>query len=290
MRFRALIAVWIALCARGWPAHAQESQRKPYVLRGVVEQVDTSSKRLSVANEPISGGMGAMTMSYKLDADAVLSRVKPGDRITAKFYEGDMTLYDVQVLSDSQAAKNSAPAEQGLRLEDFERMALRNNPTVAQVEANVRVAAGFARQAGLYPNPTVGYYADEVRGGYTGGGKQGGFISQTIVTGGKLRAARRVADTLTKQSETSGKVQRLRVLNNIRSMFYQVLGDQRLLDVRRNLAKLASDATETSHQLANVGQADRPDVCKLRWNSSNPLWLSVWRSRTWERPGECWRR
>jgi cobalt-zinc-cadmium efflux system outer membrane protein len=32
------------------------------------------------------------------------------------------------------------------------------------------------------------------------------------------------------------------------------------VDVRQNLAKLAADATQTSHQLANVGQADRPDV------------------------------
>jgi cobalt-zinc-cadmium efflux system outer membrane protein len=43
-------------------------------------------------------------------------------------------------------------------------------------------------------------------------------------------------------------------------MFYQVLAGQRLVDVRQNLAKLAADATQTSHQLANVGQADRPDV------------------------------
>lgn len=99
-----------------------------------------------------------------------------------------------------------------------------------------------------------------MRGGYSGGGKQGGFISQTIVTGGKLRAARRVADLLTKEAETSGEVQRLRILNNVRMMFYQVLADQRLVEVRQNLAKLAADATQTSHQLANVGQADRPDV------------------------------
>ncbi len=148
----------------------------------------------------------------------------------------------------------------GLRLEDLERLALASNPTIAQVQANVRVSAGLARQAGIYPNPTVGYYADEVRGGYSGGGKQGGFISQTIVTGGKLGAARRVAELFTQQAETAGEVQRLRILNNVRTTFYQVLAGQRLVDVRQNLAKLAADATQTSHQLANVGQADRPDV------------------------------
>src|SRR4051794_22349508 len=106
--------------------------------------------------------MGAMTMNYKVESDAVLRRVKAGDRITAKYYEGDLTLFDVQV-----EASTSAPAEQvkaqGLRLDDLERMALANNPTIAQVEANVRVAGGLARQASLYPNPTVGYYGDEIR-------------------------------------------------------------------------------------------------------------------------------
>src|SRR3984893_1822026 len=165
------------------------------------------------------------------------------------------------IIPVAQAQQSDHAASQGgMRLEELEQMALANNPTVAQVQATLRIAAGLARQAGLYPNPTVGYYGDEIRGGYLGGGKQGAFISQTIVTGGKLRAARRVAELLTQEAETAGEVQRLRILNNVRTMFYQVLADQRLVEVRQNLAKLAADATQTSYQLANVGQADRPDV------------------------------
>lgn len=240
-------------------AVAQPSERKSSTLRGTVEQVNISARRLTVANEPVPGGMGAMTMNYAVDKEEVLGRVKTGDRITAKMFEGEMTLYEVQVLP-AAGGVSPAPSGAGLRLEELERMALANNPTLAQVQANVRVSAGLARQAGLYPNPTVGYYGDEIRGGYTGGGKQGGFVSQTIVTGGKLRAARRVADLLTQQAETTGEVQRLRILNNVRIVFYQVLADQRLVEVRQNLAKLAADATQTSYQLSNVGQADRPDV------------------------------
>jgi hypothetical protein len=37
----------------------------------------------------------------------------------------------------------------GVRLEDLEQMALANNPTTAQVRANLRVADGLIRQAGL---------------------------------------------------------------------------------------------------------------------------------------------
>jgi cobalt-zinc-cadmium efflux system outer membrane protein len=145
-------------------------------------------------------------------------------------------------------------------LEDLEQMALVQNPTIAQAEANLRASAALTKQAGLYPNPTVGYYGDEIRGGAINGGKQGGFVSQTIVLGGKLHAARRLADIEASEAATSAGMQRLRIQNNVRAMFYQVLAAQRLVEVRENLAKLTTDATQTSRQLGNVGQADRPDI------------------------------
>ena len=253
-----LAAVALALAFLLPPVHAQQPARKSYNVRGKVEQVDLETKRLTVNNEPIAGWMGAMTMAYKVSNEDVLRRLKPGDQITAKVYDGDFTLYDVTAVPQAGgpgAAKGPAP-----RLEDLEQMALANNPTVAQVQANLRAAAGLARQAGLYPNPTVGYYGDEIRGGASRGGKQGGFVSQTIVLGDKLRAARRVAELQANQVETSGEVQRLRILNNVRALFYQVLAAQRLVEVRQNLARLAGDTVQTSLQLANVGQADRPDI------------------------------
>ena len=241
--------------------YAQQGDKKGFTFRGKVEQVNTSTKRLTVHNEPIEGWMGEMTMGFAVDNDDVFNRVKAGDQITAMVYKGDFTLHDVQVVpSGNAAATPSAATQDGMRLEELEQMALANNPTVAQVQANLRVAAGLVRQAGLYPNPTVGYYGDEIRGGYIGGGKQGGFVNQTILLGGKLRAARRVAELRANEVETSGQVQRLRILNNVRVSFYEVLGAQRLVEVRQKLTKLAGDVTQTSHQLGNVGQADRPDI------------------------------
>jgi cobalt-zinc-cadmium efflux system outer membrane protein len=259
-RVPALSLLALALALTVVVADAQPAAKKEYSFRGKVEQVDPATKRLTVHSEPIEGWMGAMTMGFAVDNDGVFDRVKAGDQITAKVYDGDFTLHDVQVVPGSTAAAPGTATQGGIRLEELEQMALTNNPTLAQVQANLRVAAGLSRQAGLYPNPTVGYYGDEIRGGYLGGGKQGGFVSQTIVLGGKLRAARRVADLQASQVETTGQVQRLRILNNVRALFYQVLAAQRLVEVRQNLATLARDATQTSYQLGNVGQADRPDI------------------------------
>jgi cobalt-zinc-cadmium efflux system outer membrane protein len=254
------MVVVVMMCLLISAAHAQQSQKKVFMFRGKVEQVDPASKRLTVHNKPIEGWMGEMTMGFGVDNVEVFNRVKVGYQITAKVYEGDLTLHDVQVVPPGSAPAPGPAAQGGVRLEDLEQMALANNPTVAQVQANLRVAAGLGKQAGLYPNPTVGYYGDEIRGGYMGGGKQGGFVSQTIVLGGKLQEARRVAELEANETETSGQIQRLRILNNVRVSFYHVLAAQSLVDVKQNLAKLAADATQTSLQLGNVGQADRPDI------------------------------
>ena len=248
-----MVSRWFLFITLTLYCAAQE--KKSYTFHGTVEQVDAQTRRLTVLNEPIEGWMGAMSMAYSVDKPEMLTQLKAGDKITAKVMDGDTRLYDVKV-----EPPQNQPAASGLRLEDLEKMALAANPTRAQSEANLRLANGLRQQAGLYPNPTVGYYGDEIRGGYANGGKQGGFISQTIVTGGKLRAARQVADIQVGEAQTSIEVQRLRIVNNVRSLFYHVLAAQRLADVKQNLMKLAADATQVSYQLANVGQADRPDV------------------------------
>jgi len=148
-----------------------------------------------------------------------------------------------------------------LRLEDLEKMALAGNPSLKQASAAIRAAEGRQQQAGLYPNPIVGYTADEVsRGPIIAGGEHGAFVEQRIVTGGKLGFARKIAEQEAMQTRASAEAQRYRVLNAVRSLFYQALGEQRLVQVRTQLARLAQRAVTTTRELANVGQADRPDV------------------------------
>ena len=148
-----------------------------------------------------------------------------------------------------------------LRLEDLERMALANNPALAQAAASVRAAAGKSVQAGLYPNPTLSANGDEIsRGPIIRGGEFGGGFSQRLVTAGKLGLSRREAQQQQKGTEADAEAQKYRVLNAVRSLYYQALGDQRLIEVRTDLAKLARHAVDISRELANVGQADQPDV------------------------------
>ncbi len=157
-------------------------------------------------------------------------------------------------------AQTPASEQKTITLEELQQMALENNPTFAQSAANIQAAEGRKKQSGLYPNPTVGYQGEQIRGGSFHGGEQGFFIQQDIVLGGKLGLNRKIFHQELKQAQMEGEEQKLRVVTNVRMAYIQALAAQQTLELRNNLSKLADDAVETSHQLANVGQADAPDV------------------------------
>jgi cobalt-zinc-cadmium efflux system outer membrane protein len=158
------------------------------------------------------------------------------------------------------SAQNPTSELKRITLEELQQMALQNNPTFAQSAANIQAAEGRKKQSGLYPNPIVGYQGEEIRGGSFRGGEQGLFVQQDIVLGGKLGLNRKFFDQELKQAQTEGEEQKLRVVTNVQISYVQALAAQQTLELRQNLSKLADDAVETSHQLANVGQADSPDV------------------------------
>ena len=157
-------------------------------------------------------------------------------------------------------AQTQGSEQKAITLEELQQMALQNNPTFRQSAANIQAAEGRKKQSGLYPNPTFGYQGEQIRGGSFHGGEQGFFVQQDIVLGGKLGLNRQLFDQELKQAETEAEEQKLRVVTNVRMSYIQALAAQQTLELRHNLSKLADDAVETSHQLANVGQADAPDV------------------------------
>lgn len=147
-----------------------------------------------------------------------------------------------------------------MRLEEFQQFALATNPTLQQANALAKHSAAQARQAGLYPNPSVGYQGEQIRGGSFGGGEQGAFVQQTFVLGGKLGLRRNIYEQQRREDEIGISEQRCRVLSGVGQSFYAALSAEEIVNVRRRLLSLATDAVETVHQLANVGQADAPDV------------------------------
>ncbi len=150
-----------------------------------------------------------------------------------------------------------------LKLEDLERMALKNNPTLAQAEAAIQAAEGRRRQAGLWPNPIIGYEGEGLAFNanvYPNRNEHYFFVEQSILTGGKLAKSKNIAAQEKVQAQAGADAQRSRVVNTVRMLYYEALGAQQMVELRKQLAALTREAVGISDELFNVGQSDRPDV------------------------------
>ncbi len=156
------------------------------------------------------------------------------------------------------ATVEAAPPALGLT--DLEAMALANNPTLAQVAATSEHSRAMAQQAGLYPNPTAGYVGDQMNAQRTAGELQGAFLQQRIVTAGKLRLSRAKYNQATVEAEIRADAQKLRVVNGVHLGYFELLADQRMLEVRRKLLANAEEALRTHKEMFNTGQTTEADV------------------------------
>jgi Cu/Ag efflux protein CusF len=89
----------------------QAAAKKEHVFKGKVEKVDVANKSLTVNGQKVEGWMDAMTMNYSPDKEDVLKKIKVGDEITAKVYDGDFrTLHDIQIVTKPADTKAAPPA------------------------------------------------------------------------------------------------------------------------------------------------------------------------------------
>jgi cobalt-zinc-cadmium efflux system outer membrane protein len=150
----------------------------------------------------------------------------------------------------------------GLGLVALEQLALQRNPTLVQAGAQVQISQGKSFQAGLWPNPNVGYSGELIGTDRTAGEFQGIFIEQQIITGCKLQLSRAKFSQEAREAELQVTAQQYRVLYGVRVAYYELLARQKRLALRRQLLKNAEEAVKTVQELINVGQANRPDLLR----------------------------
>jgi cobalt-zinc-cadmium efflux system outer membrane protein len=145
-------------------------------------------------------------------------------------------------------------------LEELEQMALHGNPTLPQAATEIRSATARKLQSGFWPNPTVGYTGEEIRGGSFGGGEQGFFVQQDVVLGGKLGLNRKISAQEVRQAEAENDEQRLRVTNAVKIQYYNALAAQEMVGMRKELSRIAAETAKYSRQLFNIGQQNETEV------------------------------
>ena len=150
-----------------------------------------------------------------------------------------------------------------LSLDDLERIAREHNPAIPQAMAAIRAAEGAAIQAGLYPNPTAGYEADNIASANTAG-FQGGFVEQAIKTGGKLPLARAAAQVGVENARVALRKAYVDLSHQVRGAYFSVLVAQENVRVSHALAKFTEDAYQLQTEITKGGQATVYEPMQLR--------------------------
>jgi cobalt-zinc-cadmium efflux system outer membrane protein len=157
----------------------------------------------------------------------------------------------------------TVPDAAPLSLADLHAMAAESSPVLRRAKAAAEAAFGGVIQAGLHPNPTVGYQGDQIQPGLrlppgepgSGAGQQGGFVSQVIKTAGKLTLAQAVAGFDYLNAVVAVRRAEVDVLNAVRTQFFAVLVARQAVEVNRTLAELTDEVYRLQLRQVVAGEA-----------------------------------
>jgi outer membrane protein, heavy metal efflux system len=148
-------------------------------------------------------------------------------------------------------------------LSDFEALALANNPLVTQAMADIESANGRAVQAGLYPNPVIGYQGDTIGSGGTAN-YHGVFIQQQIKTRNKLGIAQYAARYDISNAQLRLRRTRVEVLTGVRTAYYRLLAARESLKIYEALVRFTDQAYRIQVEQLKGGQAAAYEPMQLR--------------------------
>jgi hypothetical protein len=92
-------AILCLATAVGYGQRVDKNAKKEFVFKGKVVKVDANAKTVTVVNDYIPGWTNSVSGTYNLDNPEALKTLEPGDRVTAKVYEGNFkVLYELRLV------------------------------------------------------------------------------------------------------------------------------------------------------------------------------------------------
>ena len=144
---------------------------------------------------------------------------------------------------------------------ELEALALANNPALARAYALVDARQGSWVQAGLPPNPTIGYIGEDM--GDDGSlGLQGAYVQQQFIRGGKLAWARAAAGAAIDRAHANVEEIRWRVLTDVRIGYIDFLIGSRRVNVAERLVEVSTFAVRDTSELLRRGEVRRADLLR----------------------------
>lgn len=171
-----------------------------------------------------------------------------------------------------EQAQDSQTTETSLSLESLKSLALECSPSLREASAHIDALIGKRTQAGLWPNPDVGFSSQQIAS--RGLAEQNGvYVGQKIITAQKLKTDQTIVSEEIRRAQYFYDAQRLRLETDVSIAFYEALAAQKLLEQTEELTRIADEAYKTLEKLRLGSEASRIDVlqAKLELDSTRIL-------------------
>ncbi len=155
-------------------------------------------------------------------------------------------------------AQDLQRSERLTTLEQFEAAAIQNNPTLNIAVALVQAARHQATQAGLKPNPTFGIWSEEI--GNADSALLGAYIRQVRQRGGKRCLNQKVKEYESRVLEREYEQQKLRILTDVRTAFFNLLIAQRQTQLTKQLNEAQTTAAQQIKKLYESEESPKTDL------------------------------
>jgi len=172
---------------------------------------------------------------------------------------------DKAVVGDEGEMAGTQPLDLGQAIE----IAKANSPRLWAALAEVEVAEGERIEVGLWENPELEVYSEEIpvdSGGFSGAKNMVG-LSQTVPFPGKKSLERKAADLGIEQFRNEFDATELEIVRDVRIAFYRVLATQRNMEIFEELSALSRSLAETAEKRLNAGEAPAQELLRaeIEW-------------------------
>lgn len=137
-------------------------------------------------------------------------------------------------------------------LAELEAIAFENNPALAVARATNIKAAGLRNQVGLRPNPTLGYFGQQIAD--RGTDQHGVFVEQEFIRGNKLQLNRDVIGHTQRAQAAEVQTQIYKVLTDVRVRYYEAIAAQQQYEATRAFAELAQRGVQVARERQNAAE------------------------------------
>jgi len=150
----------------------------------------------------------------------------------------------------------------GVELWELEEIALSSNPAIGAARARLETLCGRWVQAGLPPNPFVGYSGQQL-GSRGQAEQQGVIIGQEFIRGKKLQLDRQVVNQELSRAEQQLAIVQTRVITDVRISFYETVIAQRQLELAHQLLDVAEKGIAAAEALLAAKEVSRLDTLQM---------------------------